>query len=315
MWDALNQGFTDLVDGFWKVLGGVGTGANVAAVVKLFADGWKFIQQGVTWLNDEIQKIIDQIQDLLDGIGNLWKLGAIGDPIKDAINAIAGILGIGQAAQKSAGQANTEIEQLKAKAAGGSGDEFDYPLAPNLPHPWIATGSGSGTTTWGPDGNGYVRAKLQANTALVNREMHYRRSDVNLMSPDCTVTVVLSNPPGDAGLSYGVFWIEAQKNAANKECVRVKVGPTKAQFELVSTTGTVSKLGPEFTVPRAAVNDVYAFKIAGNVLTLTRNAITAGTYSGFTSLAGRQIGFGATQPIYIWISGHPCPEFSGVTWA
>jgi hypothetical protein len=314
VWDGLSQGFTDLVNGLTKILGGVGTGANVAELIKLFGDGWKFIQQGVTWLNDEIQKVIDQIQELLDGIAKIWGLSGV-NPIQDAIDAIAGIFGVANEARTGAEHANTQIEQIKATAAGGGGDEFDYPLAPNLDPPWIATGSGTGTTTWGPDGNGIVRAKLQANTALVFREMHYRRSDVNLLKSDCTVTVVLSNPPGDAGLAYAVFWIEAQKNATNQECVRVKVGPTKAQFELVSASGSVTKLGPEIRVPRAAAGDVYAFKIAGNVLSLHRNAITAGTYTGFTPLSGRQVGFGATQPIYVWIKGHPCPEFAGVTWA
>jgi len=301
--------FQKFLDGVFALFMGGTTGSGKTVTEVLAALGG--------WLQTVFKPLADLVQSILDAIaaikpGNIAAGVAAGiDQVRDTIEWI---LGIGQAAQDSAKHANTQIEQIRATAAGGGGDEFDYPLAPNLPAPWIATGSGSGTTTWGPDGNGVVRAKLQANTAVVDRQMHYRRSDVNLLKPDCTVTVVLSNPPGDAGLGYGVFWIEAQKNATNQECVRVKVGPTVAQFESVSASGAVTKLGPEVKTPRAAAGDVYDFKIVGNVLTLHRNGITAATYTGFTALSGRQIGFGATQPIYIWISGHPCPEFSGITW-
>jgi hypothetical protein len=137
-----------------------------------------------------------------------------------------------------------------------------------------------------------------------------------MLKADVTLTVVITKPPHEdfpIPLVKSFFWIEIQKSTTDKSCIRVKIGKKNAQFESVNAAGAVTNLGGAKTLPESKSGDVYELKAVGTTLTLIRNGITAATQS-FTPLAGRFIGFGADQPVYAWLNGHPCVEFAGVAW-
>jgi len=260
----------------------------------------------------ELKRLIP-FQDLVDGIANIWSGLTAGNTIKNAVDSIANILGIGIVAQESADYANIAVAALNAKIAGGGADEFDYTLAPSLPAPWIATYTGQSSGTWGPDGNGIVKFKTPS---AFSREVHYTRSTPAMLKADVTLTVVITKPPHEdfpIPLVKSFFWIEIQKSTTDKSCIRAKIGKKNAQFESVNAAGAVTNLGGVKTLPESRAGDVYELKAAGTTLTLVRNGITAATES-FTPQAGRLIGFGADQPVYAWLNGHPCVEFAGVAW-
>ena len=318
-WDFLSQGFTDLVNGLSKILGGLGTGANVTELIKLFGDGWKFIQDAVTWLNDEVQKVIDQIMALLEGIAKIWNLGAIGDPIKDAINSIAGILGVANNAQSSADFANIGIAAINAANKAGFSDEFNEPLAASLPAAtWKATYSGSGHGTWGPNGNGVVVWKPKSGDVMTTpRNVTYVEITHPLPGVPATITLVLAKAPIADLTTRSFFHIDGQANPTDLSCVRYWVGLTTAQFQTVNASGAVTDVGAAVTIPTVKAGDVFELVLDASTAVLKRNGIQAAS-SPYTPLAGRCVGFGAQVPKYlapVWdLKWHPAVEFAGIAW-
>jgi hypothetical protein len=136
-----------------------------------------------------------------------------------------------------------------------------------------------------------------------------------MLKADVALTVVITKPPHQDLFIRSFFWIEIQKNATDKSCIRVKIGKASAQFESLNAAGVITNLGGNVAkaLPEAKAGDVYELKAVGTTLTLIRNGITAATQT-FTPLAGRLIGFGADQPAYTWLNGHPAVEFAGVAW-
>jgi len=282
---------------------------NTAGAIDLVAWAKAFVAN--IWA--ELQRLIP-FQQLIDDIAKIWSGISSGNTIKNAVDTIANILGVGITAQDSADYANIAVAALKAQTAGGGADEFDYPISPSLPAPWIATYTGSATGTWGPDGNGICKFKP---SGTGDREVHYTRNANPMIKADVALTVVITKPPHQDNppfvLVTAFFWMEIQKNATDKSCIRVKIGKTTAQFESVNAAGTVANLGAVKTLPESKAGDVYELKATGTTLTLIRNGITAATQT-FTPLTGRLIGFGAYQPTYTWLNGNPCVEFAGVAW-
>jgi len=275
----------------------------------------------VTWLNDEVQKVIDQIMDLLEGIAKIWGLGSGANPIQDAIDAIAGILGIANSAQSSADFANIGIAAINAANKAGFSDEFNEPLAANLPAAnWKATYSGSGSGTWGPNGNGVVAWKVGGIILAGNpRKVTYVRITNPLPGVPATITLVLAKPPywATVGMTASFFHIDGQANPTDKACVRYRVGLKTAQFQTVDAAGTVTDVGAEVKIPEVQAGDVFELVLDASTAVLKRNGIQAAS-SPYTPLAGRCVGFGAEVTNYLAPllnqSWHPAPEFSGMAW-
>ena len=290
----------DLLDALFSAFGGVaGTGKTITETIAAITG----------WFTGVFQKLIDGITALM---GLIPGLSPGSNPIQNAINVIAGILGIGNAAAAAAADANMGIAAITAEQKGGSKDEFDYSVAANLPAPWSYDYIGAAPTTWGPDGNGRVVAKFGASLPS-SREVHYRMDTPLMPAADVTVSLVLSKAPHADAVVQSYFWIEAQRSATDKSCVRVKVGKTTAEFEQVNGSGVATKIGSTRTIGAANSGDTYQLVIAGTTATLIKNNITQCSET-ITPLAGRCIGFGASHPSFTWLSGHPAPEFNGISW-
>ena len=238
--------------------------------------------------------------------------------IQNVVDIIADILNIGQSAAESAANAQMGVAAIEAIQAGGGKDEFDYPKTSALPRPWTMEYSSTGGAMWGPDGAGRVAIGSQGNT-LIAAEMHARLDSPPRLTADVTVTVVVSKPPHKDSVfvippvsSY--FWIEAQRSLTDKSCIRVKIGKTTAQFEKVNAAGTPTNVGSALTTPAVVAGDAFKLEIKGTKATLVKNNITQGSVN-ITPLAGRCVGFGATDPTYVWpLGGHPLVEFAGIAW-
>ena len=292
--------FQKLLDALFSLFGGTtGTNKSITEVITAITG----------WFNGVFKKLIDGINGLANFIPGFT---AGTNSIQNAIDIITGILGIGQAAQASAAQANLGVAAIIAGQNGGGSDEFDYGAAASLPSPWVSTYSGNATSTLGPDGRGYAVWKI-GGAALSSREVHYRRSDVTLGKADCLISLGISKPMDDLINEDPAFWIEALW-AADGSRFRVKVEPGRAQFESVSSTGTVTNVGAQKTVVTAKAGDIWALKIQGTTASLICDTVTQATQTiSTTSYAGRQFGFGALQPGFIGLN-HPAPEFTGIAW-
>jgi hypothetical protein len=109
-------------------------------------------------------------------------------------------------------------------------------------------------------------------------------------------------------------------SAADKSCLRVQIGMTTAKFQSVSSTGTVTDLTGDITIPKFTANDEFIFEYSASALVLKKGTsgstgIECARFSGaFTMPAGQYIGIGAYVPQHGAISPLPAPEFAGWTW-
>jgi predicted RNase H-like HicB family nuclease len=329
---------TDLINGFFKLFGGTGTvnlGTMLAAATSWMADWQKFVDgiwnaftggvagAGKT-VTDALKAVTDWLgtvfQKLLEEIAKLWGwtpgsgAAAIHAGIQDVVNTIAGILGIGQAAGVSAANANAGLAALMAGQAGGFFDEFEYPMATNLPAAnWKKTSALA--DSYGSDGSG--SAVFNASPVASVGWIEYVQISKPLSVPDMKCGVTLSKLPiwntiSVAGLNQSSWRIKVQCNPTDKACYGVEIGYDRAQFYSMNAAGTVTNLGSAKTIPPNALGKQYTLEIKGNVLTLYRAGIVAATYSGVTPLAGRCVGFGAEKTVYI--GEHPCINLAGVSW-
>ena len=297
----------DFFDGIWRLFSGStkGDGKTLAETLTSIDD----------WLKNFWQKLVDGILGLAKLIPG-FAPGA--NAIQNVVDIIADILNIGQSAAESAANAQMGVAAIEAIQAGGGKDEFDYPKTSALPRPWTMEYSSTGGAMWGPDGAGRVAIGSQGNT-LIAAEMHARLDSPPRLTADVTVTVVVSKPPHKDSIfvippvnSY--FWIEAQRSLTDKSCIRVKIGKTTAQFEKVNAAGTPTNVGSALTTPAVVAGDAFKLEIKGTKATLVKNNITQGSVN-ITPLAGRCVGFGATDPTYVWpLGGHPLVEFAGIAW-
>ena len=304
---AVLKKIQDFFDGIWRLFSGStkGDGKTLAETLTSIDD----------WLKNFWQKLVDGILGLAKLIPG-FAPGA--NAIQNVVDIIADILNIGQSAAESAANAQMGVAAIEAIQAGGGKDEFDYPKTSALPRPWTMEYSSTGGAMWGPDGAGRVAIGSQGNT-LIAAEMHARLDSPPRLTPDVTVTIVVSKPPHKDSIfvippvnSY--FWIEAQRSLTDKSCIRVKIGKTTAQFEKVNAAGTPTNVGSALTTPAVVAGDAFKLEIKGTKATLVKNNITQGSVN-ITPLAGRCVGFGATDPTYVWpLGGHPLVEFAGIAW-
>ena len=174
---AIVKTVTDLIDGLFGLFGGSGTGTLAEMITAAttwmthwqeFVDGiWTAFSGGVAgvgktvadalaavtgWLGDVFQKLMDEIAKLWG-----WTPGAGGAAIHagitDVVATISGILGIGQSAAASAANANAGLAAIAAGQKGGFFDEFELPIANDLPAAdWKKTSTLA--DSYGTDGNG-----------------------------------------------------------------------------------------------------------------------------------------------------------------
>ena len=131
-----------------------------------------------------------------------------------------------------------------------------------------------------------------------------------LTSADMKVTTSLTKKPTWDLLVTSNVYLRVQVNG--KECYRVDIKNTKCRFQKVSTTGAVTDIGGDHTIPGFGTGVPYALEIKGNTLTLYRAGIASATATVTGPLTGRNIGFGAYKPAYV--GGPPCASFAGFTW-
>lgn len=329
---AIVKTVTDLINGLFGLFGGTGTvslaGMITAATTWMthwqeFVDGiWTAFSGGVAgvgktvadalaavtgWLGNVFQKLLDEIAKLWG-----WTPGAGGAAIHagitDVIATISGILGIGQSAAASAANANAGLAAIVAGQKGGFFDEFELPIANNLPATdWKKTSTLA--DSYGTDGNGSA-VFHPSGTGL--GWVEYVQISKPLLVPDMRCGVTLSKLPTWDLLVRSSWRIKVQCNPTDKACFQVQIANNQARFYAVDAAGSVTVLGAWQAIPPNAMGTQYELEIKGNVLTLYRGGIQAATYSGVTPMSGRCVGFGAEKVAYA--GNQPCINLAGVSW-
>lgn len=329
---AIVKTVTDLINGLFGLFGGTGTvslaGMITAATTWMthwqeFVDGiWTAFSGGVAgvgktvadalaavtgWLGNVFQKLLDEIAKLWG-----WTPGAGGAAIHagitDVIATISGILGIGQSAAVSAANANAGLAAIVAGQKGGFFDEFELPIANNLPATdWKKTSTLA--DSYGTDGNGSA-VFHPSGTGL--GWVEYVQISKPLLVPDMRCGVTLSKLPTWDLLVRSSWRIKVQCNPTDKACFQVQIANNQARFYAVDAAGSVTVLGAWQAIPPNAMGTQYELEVKGNVLTLYRGGIQAATYSGVTPMSGRCVGFGAEKVAYA--GNQPCINLAGVSW-
>lgn len=284
----------------------------------------------VDWLGSEIGLALHNFgelwQDLLDGIVSVWTkaVDVVGSTVQNVIDAIGGILGVGENAALAADKANIGVQSLKASQAGGGFDEFNYDSANELPAATYAiTYSGPGAGHYGPNGSGFVVWKPSGSSV---REVVYRRTDVTLGSDNGVVTVVWSTRPRDPFFndSYGYIDGRVADNGDNTR-VRARIDNNTAVIQAI-VNGTVTQIGgtKTLTIRNGDVFELwYGTGAKPRQFWLKQNGVTVHTVedTGAVSSLGtgfRQVGFGCrvdTFGVLIAQTQNPAPSLAGWTWA
>ena len=287
-----------LVDGIWKAFtGGTGAGKTIAEAVAAVT----------TWL-------LNSFQNLVDGIVSVVLPGSTSRPVLDAITAIGSIFGTANNADTSAAQANAAIEALKAAQQGGFSDEFEIPLAANMPADWMRKNTAI-NDRYGPDGKGCIVGKMDGNAMGA---VQYVQTTKPLTNEAGQVTAVLSRIPwwndmiGQSRSSWFLL-IHASAQINNRQCLGVEIMNNKCQFFRMDTAGTQTAIGAVHTIPENRAGVPYTLAYAGGALVLKINGIAAAqeTTAAFT---GRCIGFGGTKVAYISPNDNPLAQFAGISW-
>ena len=327
---AIVKAFNAFIKGVTGLFGGAGTTVSeaLAAMTGWFANFHKLLDAlfgafgGVAGTDKTIPDVIGAItgwftnvfQKLMDEIAKLWgwKPGtggaAIHAGITDVIATISGILGIGQSAAVSAANANAGLAAIAAGQKGGFFDEFELPIANDLPATdWKKTSTLA--DSYGTDGIG--SAVFHASGAGLGW-VEYVQISKPLLVPDMRCGVTLSKLPTWDLLVRSSWRIKVQCNPTDSACFQVEIAYDQARFHSVDDKGAITTLGAWQKIPKNALGVQYELEIKGNVLTLFRGGIQAATYSGVTPMAGRCVGFGAEKVAYV--GGHPCINLAGVSW-
>ena len=308
---AIVKTVTDLIDGFFNLFGGTGTGTladMISAATSWmthwqeFVDGiWSAFSGGVAgagktvadalaavtgWFGGVFQKLIDGINALASLIPG-FSTGS--NPIQNAVDIISGILGVGESAAASAANANAGLAAIEAGQKGGFFDEFELPLANDLPvTDWKKTSTLA--DSYGPDGHGSAEFKPAAHGLGWT---DYVQISKPLLVPDMRCGVTLSKLPAWDALVRSAWRIKVQCNPTDKACLEVQIENTQARFYTVDAAGNGTALGSSQSIPANALGTQYELEIKGNVLTLFRGGIQVATYSGVTPKSGRCVGVGA----------------------
>jgi len=329
---AIGKVIQDLIDGLFGLFGGSGTGtlADMITAATAWMTHWQEFVDGIWtaftggaagvgktvadalaavtgWLGNVFQKLLDEIAKLWG-----WTPGtggaAIHAGITDVIATISGILGIGQSAAASAANANAGLAAIVAGQKGGFFDEFELPIANNLPATdWKKTSTLA--DSYGTDGNGSAVFHASGNAM---GWVEYVQISKPLLVPDMRCGVTLSKLPTWDLLVRSSWRIKVQCNPTDKACFQVQIANNQARFYAVDAAGSVTVLGAWQAIPPNAMGTQYELEIKGNVLTLYRGGIQAATYSGVTPMSGRCVGFGAEKVAYV--GNHPCINLAGVSW-
>ena len=290
--------FHKLLDALFGAFGGVaGTDKTITDVIGAITG----------WFTNVFQKLIDEIAKLWG-----WTPGAGGAAIHagitDVIATISGILGIGQSAAASAANANAGLAAIVAGQKGGFFDEFELPIANDLPATdWKKTSTLA--DSYGTDGNGSA-VFHPSGTGL--GWVEYVQISKPLLVPDMRCGLTLSKLPTWDLLVRSSWRIKVQCNPTDKACFQVQIANNQARFYAVDAAGSVTALGAWQAIPPNAMGTQYELEIKGNVLTLYRGGIQAATYSGVTPMSGRCVGFGAEKVAYA--GNQPCINLAGVSW-
>ena len=290
----------EFVDGIWSAFSG-----GVAGVGKTVADALAAV---TGWLGNVFQKLMDEIAKLWG-----WTPGAGGAAIHagitDVIATISGILGIGQSAATSAANANAGLAAIVAGQKGGFFDEFELPIANDLPATdWKKTSTLA--DSYGPDGHGSAEFKPAAHGLGWT---DYVQISKPLLVPDMRCGVTLSKLPAWDVLARSAWTIKVQCNPTDKACLEVQIENTRARFYTVDAFGNGTALGSWQSIPAHALGTQYERELKGNVLTLFRGGIQVATHSGVTPKSGRCVGVGAKKVTYVGPS-HPCINLAGMSW-
>ena len=325
--------FQKLLDTLFKVFGGVaGVGKTIAEVIAVitswFGDFQKLLDAlfsafgGITGTGKTIAEVITAItgwftgvfKKLIDGINGLMGLipglSPGSNPIQDAINVIAGILGIGNNAAAAAAEAQLGVEAILAGNAGGMVEDFSYPAASNLPTPaWKKV---EGADNIGTDGAG--SAVFSEASGATGTWLRYVQTTKPLPAADMKVTAVLTSVA-----TASVFSLEVCASATDKSCYRVEIDGKgslagEARFYKVSTTGAATLLRTVTNIPDERAGVPYVFQIKGTSLSLSlAGGVIATATVPAADLAGRCIGFGMLVPS-LYVNTNWAPKFNGLTW-
>ena len=297
--------FQKLLDALFGAFGGIaGTDKTIADVIGAITG----------WFTNVFQKLMDEIAKLWG-----WTPGAGGAAIHagitDVVATISGILGIGQSAAVSAANANAGLAAIAAGQKGGFFDEFELPIANDLPATdWKKTSTLA--DSYGTDGSG---SAVFRPSGIANGWVEYVQISKPLLVPDMRCGVTLSRLPtwntiSIGGLNQSSWRIKVQCNPTDLACFQVEIAYDQARFESVNASGAITTLGAWQKIPPNALGTQYELEIKGNVLTLHRGGIQAATYSGVTPMSGRCVGFGAEKIQYGILDRIPCINLAGVSW-
>ena len=342
--DTIKTTLTALIDGLWTVIGKVGTGKNVADLITAFTGAWNTLSNGLqglidglvkafggtgttvaaavtavtNWLSNVFQKLLDEIAKLLPFELGGWRPGSgaanLHAGIQDVVNAIAGILGVGQKAAAAAGEANLAISVIASAQAGGFHDELDYTLADDMPAAWQKKTPLA--DSYGPDGKGGIHGVMRGVLGSVSPTgpVQYVQTSKPLTTADMKVTTQLLRKPWWDLLVKSSWYLLVQANPTDRTAYGVDIMNTTCQFFSLNAAGVQTNIGTVKTIPANATNIPYILEIKGTTLKLTIGSVTAATQAVSAPLTGRCVGFGGFKPVYTNLTDNPLAQFSGFTW-
>ena len=289
----------------------------------------EFLINPLGWFANLVDGILPDAQkpkwlsDLTDALSNAAQdVNDVGTGISNAINGIARMLGLTQAAQQSSDTANIGVQIIKNRldAVGtAADDEFDYASANTLPSDKYALESdGPGGGHYGPDGKGRLVWKA---SGFLARSKIYKRTDLPLLSDNGCVTAVWSTRIADPLFSDGYGFLCGRMFASNSDTrLEARIDNNTAVIRVLNA-GVVTGLGSasvstsngdvwEFWY--GTLTDPYTYWLKQNGLT-----VLVVSDSGHLSHLGadyRMCGFGGRADNYAVIQQISPPTLNGWTW-
>lgn len=182
-----------------------------------------------------VQGAVATIQAIIDGIvAGFQGLPSPGEVVDGVVDAIAGLLGIGNHAQDTADVANSEIAKLNARLGitGVEGgvyiiDGFDGGAHPLDDNGYTTVESGFGASKMGTDGAGCATLTGYFLDTMGRTSLAF--SDTELGTDNNAVTVVLKDDITVSNLSP-IVWIIARANATFDTFVYAQLKDSKVRL-------------------------------------------------------------------------------------
>lgn len=304
------------------LLGPINLSAIWANIVEFLINPIGFFANLIDGILPDSQKP-QWLSDLTDALSNAaQEVNDVGTGISNAINGIARMLGLTQAAQQSSDTANIGVQIINARldAVGTVGfDEFDYSNANVLPtDKYALLSDGAGGGHYGPNGKGQVVWKV---SGFLERLKIYKRTDMPLESDNGCVTAVWSTRIADPLFSDGYGYLCGRMYDANSDTrLEARIDNNTAVIRVINS-GVATGLGS--TSVSTANGDVwelwYGTLTDPYVYWLKQNGTTVLTVNDTGHLCHvgadyRMCGFGGRADNYAVIQQISPPVLNGWTW-